>query len=390
VRDVRLRLALVAATLVFGLPSTATEAGARPPSGRAVWIWYLSRSDGGRIAAIAAHAHASGVRTLMIKAADGVRPWAQFNRRTVGALRAHHLHVCAWQYVYGTHPVGEAAAAARAARAGAECLIIDAEAEYEGRYAAAQVYLHRLRAAVGHRYRVGLASFPYVDYHPAFPYSVFLGPGGAQFDLPQMYWRDIGTSVDAVYRHTYATNRIYGRPILPLGQVDNGAPGADVRRFRALAVRYHARGVSWWDFAWVSANGLWPAVGGPFVPAAGLPGPGFRVLRRGDRGDDVLWLQEHLAAVFRRQRLTGLFGSQTAHNVRAFQARRRLPVTGGAGPLTWVRLRRLHPVRVSWATQRALAARALRAPRSASLPPVADEIPPLGSDQHTDPGRVDP
>jgi Putative peptidoglycan binding domain len=275
-------------------------------------------------------------------------------------------------------------------RAGAECLIIDAEAEYEGRYAAAQVYLHRLRAAVGHRDRLGLASFPHVDYHPAFPYSVFLGPGGAQFDLPQMYWRDIGTSVDAVYRHTYATNRLYGRPILPLGQADNSAPGSDVRRFRALAVRFRARGISWWDFAWVTASGLWPAIGGPFAPAVGVPRPGFRVLRRGDRGDDVLWLQEHLAAVYPRQRLSGFFGAQTAHHVRAFQGRRRLPITGGAGPLTWRLLRRLHPVRVGWAPGRALATRTLPAPRSASLPPVADEIPPLGSDRHADSTRADP
>src|SRR5262249_57781408 len=110
----------------------------------------------------------------MVKAADGVRPWRQFNRRLVAALHAQRLHVCAWQYVYGSHPVGEAAAAVHAVREGAECFVIDAEAEYEGRYAAAQVYLHRLRAAVGHRYRLGLASFPYVDYHPPLPYSVFL------------------------------------------------------------------------------------------------------------------------------------------------------------------------------------------------------------------------
>jgi peptidoglycan hydrolase-like protein with peptidoglycan-binding domain len=387
---VGLRLALVAVTLGLGLSPAAADAAGRPPDGRAVWVWYMSRSDGGRIATIAAHARAAGVRTLIVKAADGVRPWRQFDRRLVSTLRRRHLHVCAWQYVYGTHPVGEAAAAARAARAGAECLIIDAEAEYEGRYAAAQVYLHRLRAAVGHRYRLGLASFPYVDYHPAFPYSVFLGPGGAQFDLPQMYWRDIGTGVDAVYRHTYATNRVYGRPILPLGQADNGAGGAEVRRFRALAVRNHARGISWWDFAWVSANGLWPALGGPHGPATGAPRPGIRVLRHGDRGDDVLWLQEHLAAVFPHQRLTGLFGAQTAHNLRAFQARRRLEVTGGAGPKTWRLLRRLHPARAAWASMRALAARARPAPRSASLPPVANEIPPLGSDRDSAPTRVDP
>ena len=53
---------------------------------------------------------------------------------------------------------------------------------------------------------MALAGFPYVDYHPGFPYSVFLGPGGAQYNAPQMYWVDIGTSVNTVYAHTYAYN----------------------------------------------------------------------------------------------------------------------------------------------------------------------------------------
>jgi Putative peptidoglycan binding domain len=373
-----------------GLCPIEVDGSTRPPNGRAMWIWYVSRSAGGDVGAIAADARAAGVRTLIVKAADGVRPWAQFNRRLVAALRGRGLHVCAWQYVYGTHPVGEAAVGARAVRAGAECLVIDAEAQYEGRYAAAQVYLHRLRAAVGHRYRVGLTSFPYVDYHPAFPYSVFLGPGGAQFNLPQMYWRDIGVSVDAVFRHTYATNRIYHRPVHPLGQTDHAAPASEVRRFRALTVHYRAGGIGWWDFAWTAANQLWPAIGGAFVPVHGVRRIGFRVLRRGDEGDDVVWLQQYLAAAGRGQRITGLFGLQTLRNLKAFQAHRRLPATGRADARTWRSLRRLRPVRVAWGAARAGAARAPAAPRSASLPAVAYEIPQLGSEHDTDPQRADP
>ena len=114
---------------------------------------------------------------------------------------------------------------------GADCLVIDAESEYEGRYSSAQTYMTELRAKVGPDYPVGLASFPYVDYHPAFPYSVFLGPGGAQFNAPQMYWKDIGTSVDTVFAHTYLENTIYGRPIFPLGQTYSNPSSADLVRF---------------------------------------------------------------------------------------------------------------------------------------------------------------
>ena len=105
---------------------------------------------------------------------------------------------------------------------GADCLVIDAEAEYEGHYAAAQTYINDLRAKIGPTYPVGLASFPYVSYHASEPYSVFLGPGGAQYNAPQMYWHDIGVSVDTVYANTYIANRIYGRPIYPLGQTYGG------------------------------------------------------------------------------------------------------------------------------------------------------------------------
>ena len=44
--------------------------------------------------------------------------------------------------------------------------------------AAADLYVDKLRRRIGSRFPTALTSFPYVDYHPALPYSVFLGPGG--------------------------------------------------------------------------------------------------------------------------------------------------------------------------------------------------------------------
>ena len=161
--------------------------------GQGMWIWYVSHSDGGSVASIVAQAHAAGVSTLFIKSSDGsANYWSQFSSQLVAELHAAGLKVCAWQYVYGSNPAGEAALGAEAVANGADCLVIDAEAEYEGNYAAAQTYLTDLRAKIGAEYPLALASFPYVSYHPTFPYSVFLGPGGAQFNLPQMYWKDIG------------------------------------------------------------------------------------------------------------------------------------------------------------------------------------------------------
>jgi hypothetical protein len=372
-------------------PATA-KASLAPVRGRSMWIWYLSRSDGGSAAAIIARARAGGVRTLIVKSSDGANYWSQFTASFVRELRASGLHVCAWQYVYGSEPEAEAQAGARAVDAGAECLIIDAEAEYEGRYAAAASYLRELRRLIGGSYPVGLASFPYVDYHPAFPYSVFLGPGGAQFDMPQMYWLEIGSGVSTVFRHAYMGNRIYGRPIYPLGQTYGSPPAAEIQLFRGLAVRYGCPGISWWDYAWTSAEGFWPAISGLYAPA-GAPPLGYPALRPGSSGDTVLWLQEHLAREFPSQRTTGLFGSLTLAILRAFQARHGLPVTGSTDPATWRALLWLNPVATAWSAS-ASAARArvgVRLPQSASLPARRYEIREIGSERATAGGsRTEP
>src|SRR3989440_11281934 len=164
--------------------------------------------------------------------------WSQFTSSYVGALKSQGLKVCAWQYVYGKKPEVEARLGATAVQRGADCLIIDAESEYEGRYAQAARYIRTLRARIGPSYPLAVAPFPYVDYHPSFPYSVVLGPGAAQYDVPQMYWPDIGTTVDAIYSHTYSFNDPYVRAIAPLGEVAGNPPSRQVERFRKLARVY--------------------------------------------------------------------------------------------------------------------------------------------------------
>ena len=195
-----------------------------------MWIWYVSQSDGGNLASIVAQAHAADVTTLFVKSSDGSSNyWSQFSPELVAQLHANGLKVCAWQFVYGTNPAGEANLGAEAVANGADCLVIDAEGEYEGRYGAAQTYIADLRAKIGASYPLGLASFPYVYDHTSFPYSVFLGPNGAQFNAPQMYWKDIGNSVDTAYANTYISNRIYDRPIYPLGQTYSHPSNAELR-----------------------------------------------------------------------------------------------------------------------------------------------------------------
>jgi hypothetical protein len=317
--------------------------------GQGMWIWYLSQSNGGSIASIAAQAHAAGVRTLFIKSSDGASNyWSQFSPQLVQELHANGLEACAWQYVYGTNPKGEAALGAEAVANGADCLVIDAEAEYEGHYAAAQAYITELRAKIGPTYPLALASFPYVSYHPSLPYSVFLGPGGAQYNAPQMYWKAIGASVDTVYANTYIGNRIYARPIFPLGQTYEGVSSADLMRFREEAPLYGATGISFWDWQETSPSG-WTTLAAPLAPLAGVtPNGEYPEVRAGRKGDQVLWLQEHLASAIPSQEVTGNFGAQTTANLQAFQTAHGIPPSGVADPATWVALLALPPVAVNW------------------------------------------
>jgi hypothetical protein len=314
-----------------------------------MWIWQLPKSEGGDLNAIAARAHAAGINTVFVKSSDGpADTWAQFNPTLVQALHAQGLYVCAWQFVYGADPLGEAAQGAQAIASGADCLVIDAETGYEGRYAQAQQYIGTLRAAVGPNYPIGLTSFPYVDYHPRLPYSVFLAPGASQVNLPQVYWKDIGGSVDAVSARTWAHNRIYGVPLAPLGQTYQ-SPGPDeIVRFRQVWAAYGAGGLSWWSWQ-ATDDPTWATLAqGPGPPAL-LPDPGWPALAQGSKGDEVIWLQQHLVSFAPTVPIDGTFGPSTVQALIAFQTARGLPPSGETDPVTWQAVLSLPLAPVNWA-----------------------------------------
>jgi hypothetical protein len=335
-------------------PTPATTGGPLPAAfqGDGMWIWQLGRSNGGDPAAIGAQARAAGIDTVFVKSSDGTTPWAQFSPALVAGLHAQGLRACAWQFVYGADPAGEAAQGARAVATGADCLVIDAESRYEGRYAAAQQYIAALRAAIGPAYPLGLTTFPYVDFHPRLPYSVFLAPGAAQVNLPQVYWKDIGGSVDAVSAKTFAHNRIYGAPIAPLGQTYQAPAPADLQRFRQVWASYGAGGLSWWSWQASSAT-TWATLAAPAPAPVVLADPGWPVLDRGSRGDEVIWLQQHLASIAPATPIDGTFGLSTEQALVALQASRGLPPSGETDPATWQAVLSLPLAPVDWTARAA-------------------------------------
>jgi hypothetical protein len=386
-RPARLALAATAVAAVFlALVLPAGAASHNPYRGNGMWIWYVKKSSGGHLPRIAKKAKRHGIRTLYIKSSDGTNSWDQFSRRLVKSFHHRGLRVCAWQYVYGSHPGAEAKRGAAAVRKGADCLVIDAEAEYEGRYRAADRYVDQLRHRVGRNFPTALSGFPYVDYHPSFPYSVFLGPGGARFNLPQVYWHAIGVSVAAADRHTVRYNRVYKRGIYPLGQTYRDAGGRpsskQIRRFRRLAISFGFRGISWWSWQHTSRK-QWRALDGRVEAVRGVRrgSTNYPVLSKGSDGDLVVWAQEHLRGAGSPVRVTGHFGRKTYRAVKRFQRSHRLRADGVIGARTWRRLLKAHPKMVNWSRKGSgpgkLSA-ASTAPRSASLPAVRYEIPPTG------------
>ena len=342
-------LCAVLACLVLAAPAAAQEGQPSPFEGTGAWIWQLAKSDGGNVDAIAARAEAAGVSTVFVKAADGGRWWPQFSAGLVEALHERGLNVCAWQFLYGRVPLAEAELGTRAARLGADCLVLDVEGHYAGRYVQAQDFLRRLRANLGEDYPVGYTSLPYVSWHDAIPYSVFLGPHGAQVNLPQVYWRDIGRSVERVLTRTLTENVIYKRPLAPIGQLYQRPSQREILRFRFLALAFGAQGVSFWSWQSAAPNG-WAALAAPVPEAAdaGRPEVPPLLLRKGARGDQVAWLQQLLAGIDPRVAVSGRFGAMTETALFDFQLAHGLEPTGRTNWSTWQALTALEPVEVRW------------------------------------------
>jgi len=369
---------LLLTALILG---PARSEAASPYSKPGMWIWYVDSSQGGNVRDIIRQARASKIKTLYIKSADGTGTWSQFSKALVTRFQRAGLDVCGWHYVYGREPVREAKASASAKRRGADCFVIDAEAEYEGEYAAADKYIRELRRRVGKKFPLSLSTFPYTHYHPAFPYSVFLGPGAATDNLPQVYWAAIGDTVREAVGVTWLQNRLYDRPIFPVGQTYEDPRAKELTAFRRYMQNY-GTAPSWWSWQETNAS-EWNVLGRP------LPGPYPRyqnvlehpVAERGARGDQIVWLQQHLVGAGFNVKVSGIFGPRTERSVKAFQKRRGLEPDGVAGTQTWNRLLKVKPVRVRWSGSRARKLGAgisgngpAFAPQSASLPSKRNEI----------------
>jgi hypothetical protein len=328
--------ATVAAVAAMAIAPAGAGAASSPLRGQGMWIWYVAQAEKGNVAKIAARAKKNKVKTVYVKSADGANWWKQWDQYA-GPLKAAGLKVCAWQYVYGSYPLVEANLAARAAKAGADCIVIDAEVEYQNKYSQATQYIAALRSQIGSDYPVGFTSFAYPDFHPTVPYSVFLGPGGAQWNLPQMYFHAFNVAIPQVFFHTYTLNQIYQRPIHPLGQTYEGVSSAQALLFRKYAKRYHAPGYSWWVWHETRPK-TWTALGKTLPAAAAKPLLPYPLLRQGYKSDMVRWCKLKLNAAGATLTTGLLYDAKMTAAVKDFQTRHGLVATGQIDAATWPQL----------------------------------------------------
>lgn len=236
-------------------------------SGLGIWIWELSRCEGGSLGRILARCDRAGVAWVAVKCGEKTSN-GQVTRALVDGLRAGGIECAAWWY---SHPSSVGAELAyltdHVQRIGVRHLILDAEEPWEReptdwkisrdwrRQAAA--FAQDLRAAVGPD--VFLADAPWArpqSHGSPFPYIEF----GAVMDarMPQFYWQLAApepaphflTAADRQWAQLEPFERVW-----PAGSpVDfTGAHHAPVSEIAAFLDRYAARpAVSLWSWQHLS------------------------------------------------------------------------------------------------------------------------------------------
>jgi hypothetical protein len=157
--------------------------------GKGVYIWQPASMDGGNPESIAARLQMAGVQTAVVKISDGFKVLTGYEP-LIQTLRNHGIRVGAWGYSYlNRAPIQEAHVVAEAChRYTPDFFLIDVEAEVEGNYGGAGMFMSELRPATA-GLPLGLNTFWNVQLHPDFPWRAFMN--AVDFVCPQVYWRGV-------------------------------------------------------------------------------------------------------------------------------------------------------------------------------------------------------
>ena len=179
-----------------------------------------------------------GVSTLIIKSGDGTDCGRSSTRTGLGAARQRAAGCARGSTCTATTRSPRRTSAPQAVHDGADCLMIDAEGEYEGKYVAAQTYITQLRELVGASYPGGAGRLPLRRLPPGVPVLGVPRPRRRAVQRARRCtgWTSARASTPCTRTRT-RTTALYRRAIDPLGQVYEPAAGPD-RRFRQLSRAY--------------------------------------------------------------------------------------------------------------------------------------------------------
>lgn len=222
--------------------------------GRGMWVWRWVQAEDGNPDRVINRARNAGLKWITIKGGDGLSWWSQLTPNLIRELQQADLKVLGWVYAYGNSPQNEADVANHVLDLGCDGLIIDAEAEYEGKPRMAETYMKAIRAAHPAAF-IAYSSFPLISKHPKFPYTEF----GRYCDasMPQCYWKLIGFSPKIMMSRikqewgdwgAKMTTNGFGdsvAPLVPVGQGFNVSPG-EIRDFLKLSGDYVGNSLWHW------------------------------------------------------------------------------------------------------------------------------------------------
>jgi len=250
--------------------------------GKGDWIWEMPETESNfgftTVQQVINYEQSLGMQWITVKCGDGGSVYSQFNSQLITLAHAAGLKIFGWAYAYGNNSgadgngrsdaaniAGEIYVATNALGLGADGFIIDAEIEYETnatRYADATLYAHSIKSAYPTRF-LAHAPFPYISYHPGFPYVQF----GTNCDavMPQDYWgafaitpyqmvNDMNSQWITWQKSLTGFNTNAIKPIIPLAQSYSPVTGLQITEFlnclqtntpKATPAGY--AGASFWD-----------------------------------------------------------------------------------------------------------------------------------------------
>ncbi len=230
-------------------------------SGKGMYLWKIYRCENGDPQAIANVAAEAGLSHVLIKIADdgGIYNYDWDHHRDlvpplVSALKAKGITPWGWHYIYGRDPVTEARVAAqRTQQLGLTGYVIDAEVEFEapGMAEKAQTFMDTLRREMPSGVLIGLSSYRFPSYHPAFPWREFLDQ--CDFNMPQVYWITAHNPGAQLTRTVREFRAMYpNQPLLAAGSAykyGNWVPSvSEIREFLQTAVNLGVHAANFWEW----------------------------------------------------------------------------------------------------------------------------------------------